>query len=172
MKTLIATLLLVLFTGCAFAQAPVTPPAPALPAALPTDFVFLGAGLNTSVPSNRAVGAFAWGHQISSNMYTFTRADMVGVSKKPFAIQTVLTAGVCDITHQIGAHIFLGGCLDGGTAVEGGNIGGAIGADGLAGYRFGKNGNLAAVVMGGIVKTALSSAVTPIRAGVVYGWGK
>lgn len=154
---------MLLLTGSLFAQT-------AIPA-LPTDAIFVGAGLNSSLPQQRPVGSAAYLHELSSNTYMFARYDILGITKKPYAIQTVTTAGVCQIMRQLGP-VFLGECLDGGTAVSGTNIGGSIGADGLAGIRFGKKKNWGFVVMGGIVKTALSGAVSPIRLGFVYGWGK
>lgn len=162
MKFAIAVLVLCL---CAFplvAQAPT-------PAALPAHALFLGAGFNSSLPDQRPVGAAAYIQQISGNVFGFVRYDILGVTTKPYGLQTVVTAGACEVLHQIGAF-FLGACLDGGTAVAGTNIGGAIGADGVAGIRFGKKKNWGFLVMGGQMKTALSSSVNPIRAGFVYGF--
>lgn len=139
------------------------------PAALPTHALFLGAGFNSSLPDQRPVGAAAYIQQVSGNVFGFVRYDILGVTKKPYGLQTVVTAGACEILHQMGP-VFTGACLDGGTAVAGTNIGGAIGADGMLGVRFGKKKNFAFLIQGGVVKTALSSSVNPIRAGFVYGF--
>lgn len=157
--------ILVLFLAVSLLLCAQTPPAP-----LPTDAIFAGAGMGTGVPQH-AVGSAAYLHLVSKDTYMFARYDIVGLNKKPFGIQTVVTAGACQILRTYGP-VFLGACLDGGTAVAGQNIGGAIGADGTAGIRFGKKKNWAFVVQGGILKTALSSSINPIRAGFLYGWGK
>lgn len=162
MITRISILVLLVFAVSAFGQTPAVP--------FPTDAIFLGAGVGTGTPQH-AVGSTAYLHLVTKDTYMFARYDVLGINKKPFGVQTVVTAGACQILRTYGP-VFLGACLDGGTAVAGTNIGGAIGADGTAGLRFGKKKNWAFVVQGGIVKTALSSAVNPIRAGFLYGWGQ
>lgn len=153
---------------------PVTPPtAPttttSTPPPLPVHALFFGAGFNTSTATQRPVGVAAYLQQVSSTTYAFARYDLLGVNKNPYGIQTVVTAGVCEVLHQFGPF-FTAACLDGGTTVAGTNVGGAIGADGTLGFRFTKSGNWGFAVQGGIVKTALSSSVNPIRAGFFYGF--
>lgn len=140
---------------------------------LPANAIFAGAGLAPSGTGNaeHAVGTAGYLTRVASNTYAFARYDILGLNKKPVGLQTVVTAGACEILHQIGP-VFLGGCLDGGTAVAGANIGGAIGADATAGIRFGTTQRWAFVIQGGVMKTALGQAVNPIRAVFVYGWGK
>ena len=158
------TILLLLAAASAFSQA--------APAPLPTNAIFAGAGLSpTTSGAQHAVGTAGYLTQVATNVYAFARYDILGLNKKPLSMQTVVTAGACEVLHQVGP-VILGGCLDGGTAVAGSNIGGAIGADALAGIRFSKKKNLALVAQGGILKTALGQAVNPVRAVFVYGWGK
>lgn len=140
-----------------------------LVAQLPAHALFVGAGFNSSLPDQRPVGSAAYLQQINGNVFGFARYDILGVTKKPYALQTVVTAGACEILHQY-KSFFVGACLDGGTAVAGTSIGGAIGADGITGIRFGRKKNWGFVIQGGTVKTALSSSVNPIRAGFVYGF--
>lgn len=140
---------------------------------LPTNAIFAGAGIGPTSGSGaqHAVGTAGYLHQVATNVYAFARYDILGLNKKPLGVQTVVTAGACEILHQIGP-VVLGGCLDGGTAVAGSNIGGALGADALAAIRFGKSKNWAFALQGGVMKTALGQAVNPVRAVLVYGWGK
>lgn len=165
---------MVLFAALGFSQAAAptltSTASTAAIAPLPVHALFAGVGISTGLPAQHAVGSAAYLQQADTNLYAFARYDILGINKKPFSLQTVVTAGACEVTHQFGTVFFVGACLDGGTAVSGGNIGGAIGADGLAGIRFGSKKNFGFVVMGGVVKTALSSNVTPIRAGFVYGF--
>lgn len=162
-KTVIACI--VLFVSAGFAQTS-TP-------ALPTDAIFAGAGLapTGTGAAEHAVGTAGYLHQVGPTTYAFARYDILGLNRKPVGLQTVVTAGACEILHQI-KIVFTGGCLDGGTAVAGTNIGGAIGADAMIGVRFGHNKNFAFVVQGGVMKSALGQSVNPIRAVFVYGWGK
>ena len=136
-------------------------------APLPSNAIFLGVGASTGKPA----GSFAYLHLMGGSTYGFARYDIVGIDKRTHAIATVATVGICDVILQAGPF-FLGGCVDGGTAISNVNVGGAGGADGLAGFRFGKNKNIAFAAMGGVLKTSLSTVITPLRAGFVYGWGK
>jgi hypothetical protein len=163
------TFLVLLVCVFAFSQTPAPPvPPPATTSILPDSGIFLGVGLGpTSGTATHLVGTGGYLKKISGNTYTFARYDILGLNKKPVSLQTVVTAGICNVMYQYG-KVFAGACLDGGTAVSGQNIGGAIGSDGLAGVRLGKSGSRAIVIMGGIMKTALGQAVNPVRAVFVY----
>lgn len=171
-----AFLVLVLFALCCSAQT--APASPDLAAPL-TNVAGVQVGLS---PTSHITAGINWGHHVTGTLWTFTRVDVVGFSRNPLQAQTILTLGACDIPHSFfHNHLMLGWCLDGGmaetndgTAVH---IGNALGTDGLAFWRFGKDGHFGAGVMGGWVQTNLTpakasagsnSAITPVRAVLEY----
>src|SRR5579872_3437702 len=79
-----------------------TTPVPLSSLPLPTDAIFIGAGFNSSLPDQRPVCSAAWLHLVSGNVYMFARYDILGVTRKPYSMQTVVTAGACEILHRIG----------------------------------------------------------------------